>query len=202
MTEVVVTLSGASWKRVGLATCIVLLVGLLAAGPAYAATTRIEDTDSGWVYTGTWATVSNASHSGGTMHLNTGVTTPPGTAQISFTGTDVNLVFYGFRTYGIAAVSIDGGPDVLVDMYRANGTYQNVVPIATGLANTSHTLTIRNSGTRNPLASGFGFDVDAIDVTVPDPPVVSTPASSPWSIALGLVAAVGLVYVFMRRRTA
>ncbi len=116
---------------------------------------------------------------------------------------------------GWAAVSLDGGPEQLVDLYSpgnsTNGPtdpvtgvkFQQVLYSASGLTNGPHTLSVRVVGNNGTVgsASPWLVTVDAFDVTTPDPPVVSTSASSIWSLVLGGVFAIGLTAVVARRRT-
>jgi hypothetical protein len=90
-------------------------------GPALAATTRVDVTTSNTTFTlpNPWLESSPVGlpapgHFGGSVFYST---TTNGTATFSFTGTGVSLVAATWYNRGIAAVSVDGGAETLVDMY-------------------------------------------------------------------------------------
>jgi hypothetical protein len=64
---------------------------------------------------------------------------------------------------GIARISIDGGPPIDVDLYRAAWSYEQTVWTSALLAAGRHTITI-TSGGRNPLSTVSAIDIDAIDI--------------------------------------
>jgi MYXO-CTERM domain-containing protein len=163
-------------------------------------------------YQGTWQDSVLPGHSGGAVEYTNDGTPPVGQATFTFTGTGVDYIAAKWFNRGIAAVSLDGGPSVDVDLY-APGTsgdtntvaYKQVVYSKRNLSNGSHTLTVTYTGRFNPLAdpvSSYLITIDAFDVFDDPPPVVSTSASSPWSIGLLALVAVGLVVVLERRRRA
>lgn len=191
---------------------VVLLASLVFSSSALAATTRVDATTSNGTFTlpNPWLSSSPVGlpapgHFGGSVLYST---TTNGTATFTFTGTGVSLVYAKWFNRGIAAVSVNGGPETLIDMYAPGvsgdlGTVspQQVTPVASGLPDGPlHTLRIRVTGTRNPAATDNLINVDAFDVVTPDPPVVSTPASSLWSIGLGILAAGALAAVVARKR--
>lgn len=143
-------------------------------------------------------------HFGGSVFFSS---TLNATASFAFSGTEVSWVAAKWYNRGQAAVSVDGGPETTVDLYSA-GTgdlstvlTQQVVYTSSGLSDGPHTLTIRVLGTKQTASSDYLITIDAFDVTLPDPPpVVSSSASSLWSIALGVVIAVGLVGITLRKR--
>lgn len=207
---IIVIVGSTSRRRFGAFLAAILLAGLVVAPSAFAGTERVDATTSNCTFTlpNPW-TVSTPTgltppgHVGGSVFHSS---TTNGTLTFTFSGTGVALVYAKWHNRGIAAVSVDGGPETTVDMYAAGTSdlatvqTQQVFPVASGLSNGTHTLRVRVTGTRNPAASSVLVNVDAFDVTVPDPPVVNTFASSPWSIALGILFA-GAVVVFIRRRS-
>jgi len=188
---------------------LALLVGLIATTPLFAATTRVDATTSNTTFTlpNPWLVSSpGIDHFGGSVFYST---TTNGTATFAFEGTGIAIVYAKWLNRGIAAVSVDGGPETLVDMYApgiagnlATVQTQQVTQIASGLTNGPHTVTIRVTGTRNPASTDNLINIDAYDVTTPDPPVYSTPASSTWSILAGVVLAGLAMALVVRRRTA
>ena len=94
-------------------------------------------------------------------------TTPGATATFSFTGTAVSWIGARGTQSGIARVSLDGGSATTVDLYSPNQQIQAEVFRATGLADTTHTLTVEATGTQNPAAQNALVVVDAFEVTAP-----------------------------------
>ena len=75
----------------------------------------------------------------------------------------------------------------MVDTYSPTVKIQDVVFTATGLTDTSHTLTVAATGLKNPLSTSAQIVVDAFDVTTPgrryqeeDPAVVYSPGNWTW----------------------
>ena len=129
---------------------------------------------------------------------------PGATATLTFTGTGVDWIVSKWYNRGYAAVSLDGGPEPFVDLYApgipgdvSTVSYQQPAWFVRNLANEEHTLRIRVTGTGSASAvSPYLVTVDAFDVY--DYPVVSTPASSPWSVAL--IGMVGFAVAAATRR--
>jgi len=202
-------------RRVAVTFALLVLVAvLLITSTAFAAVTRYEETDPSVVKTGTWTSSPLPGHSAGAVDYTSDGTPPVGSATFSFTGTGVDYIAAKWFNRGFAAVSLDGEPAQDVDLYApgvsgdtSTVSYQQVVYSASGLADGPHTLTVTWTGRHNPAASGVAnylITIDAFDVTTPDPepPVVSTPASSPWSLVLlalvGVVGAAGAASVKKR----
>jgi hypothetical protein len=210
-TGVIVGTSTGLGRRIVSAFLLVLLGVLVAAAPVYAATERIDATTTNTTFAPSPWSVSTPTglpapgHFGGSVFFST---TTNATATFAFEGTGIAIVYAKWGNRGIAGVSVDGGPETLVDMYApgsgslATVQPQQVTQIASGLTNGPHTVTIRVTGTRNPASTDNLINIDAYDVTTPDPPVYSTPASSTWSIAVGALLALGVALVVSRRRTA
>src|SRR5207249_10971379 len=66
---------------------------------------------------------------------------------------------------GIARVSLDGVLVAAVDLYSSTEQIQAEVFAATGLADTSHTLTIEGTGQQNAASQNALIVVDAFEVT-------------------------------------
>jgi hypothetical protein len=125
--------------------------------------TRFQESSPSATYAGTWSQgVSFNFWSGETAALS-------GTAGVqatfTFTGTAVRWIgqhsFYG----GIANVLLDGVQVAQVDTFAlVQEEFQAVMYSATGLANTSHTLTIVGTGQKNALSQNTWVVVDAFDV--------------------------------------
>lgn len=204
--EVAVHIVARSLRRFASLALVVVLGTMLLAAPAFAAVDRVDATTANTTFTLPlqWSLSSpGIPHFGGSVY-HSSITNA--TATFVFEGTGLDLVYAKWHNRGIAAVSVDGGAEMMVDMY-APGTSdtatvqtQQVATIASGLPDGSHTLRVRVTGTRNPASSGNLVNIDAYDVHTPDP--VNTPASSAWSILIGAVLAGGVIVMFRRGRTA
>jgi hypothetical protein len=93
--------------------------------------------------------------------------TPGATVTLTFRGTAVSWSGARMPAGGIASVSVDGGVAIDVDTYSPTNKIQGVVFAATGLADSSHTLTIEATGRKNAASTGIQIVVDAFDVTTP-----------------------------------
>ena len=89
------------------------------------------------------------------------------TATLRFRGTGVSWIGYRGPDAGTAVVSIDGGTPTPIETYSPEIKVQEVVFTATGLADTSHTLTITVTGQKNAASSAAKVYVDAFDVMNP-----------------------------------
>ena len=126
--------------------------------------TRREETDPAVSYTAGWLQ-GNRDHpySEGTAAVST---IPGDRATFTFTGTSVSWIGFKGPQSGIARVILDGNVvEDSLDMYAANDAPQKTVFTLPGLSNTSHTLTIEATGSRNPASLGLSIVVDAFDVT-------------------------------------
>jgi beta-glucanase (GH16 family) len=113
--------------------------------------------------------------------------------QVQFSGTQID--FYGAKasSHGIAAVSIDGGAETLVDYYAPTRTDKALVYTSPVLASGTHTLKVRVTGTKNAGSSGYAVTADRADVwataqppSPPNPPtsLVATAQKQPGRIKL------------------
>jgi hypothetical protein len=84
--------------------------------------------------------------------------------QVSFTGTQVRLFGPRANLHGIAAVSIDGGPETMVDTYAAVRADDVLLWNSPVLASGSHTLKVRVTGSNNPKSSNSYIVADRVDV--------------------------------------
>jgi hypothetical protein len=91
--------------------------------------------------------------------------TPGAQAAFKFTGTAITWVGARGTQSGIARVFLDGSFVSEVDMYAPIEQIQADVFTATGLADTSHTLTIEVTGRKNHASETPLIVVDAFDVT-------------------------------------
>src|SRR5213082_916737 len=131
---------------------------------------RLQETDPAVTFAGSgWLQgVTGDEYSGGTV---AGSLTAGDQATLTFTGTGVRwLGELGPDNGGIARVFLDGAFMQEVDTYAPSpdpghhSTFQAEHFKATGLADTSHTLTIEVTGRQDPAAAKATVVVDAFDV--------------------------------------
>jgi hypothetical protein len=84
---------------------------------------------------------------------------------VRFSGTQAKLYVATAPWHGKAGVSLDGGPETTIDLYSA--TKADQVPLYTSPTVTqgTHTLTVRNLGTKNASSTGTYVTADRVDVT-------------------------------------
>jgi SpoIID/LytB domain protein len=131
------------------------------APPAPPVPNRYQQTNPFITYLGPWASASSTSASTGSY-----VYAYPAASQaiITFHGTGLSWLATTGRWYGIARISLDGGPTDYVDFYSATTLYQQEVYNTGPLADADHTLLIEPDGTKNALALGYVIDIDALDI--------------------------------------
>jgi hypothetical protein len=123
----------------------------------------IEETSTRISYGGAWAQENTQrSWSGGTAGLST---TAAATVTLNFTGTSVKWIGFRGPQTGIARVFLDGALAATVDTFAPSEQIRAAVFFASGLADTSHTLTIEVSGDKHSLSSGNAVVVDAFEIT-------------------------------------
>ena len=112
---------------------------------------RVEQTDPGFAWRGTWTLQSSALRSGGSWRYtaSTGAV-----AYVSFTGTDIGLISTKSSSYGIARITLDGGAPESADFYAPGALHQQTVWSKHGLAPGRHFLKIECSGTKNAPRAG------------------------------------------------
>jgi hypothetical protein len=86
------------------------------------------------------------------------------TVTLAFTGTQVKYYAVTAPSHGIAAVSIDGGTELNIDLYSTVKTGHVLKYTSGTLTAGSHTLKIRVTGTKNASSSGIVITVDRADV--------------------------------------
>lgn len=86
------------------------------------------------------------------------------TATFRFTGTQIALYSVRDTGNGIAAMSIDGGPEQLVDYHGDPRVGQHLNYLSPKLAAGGHTLRVRVTGTKNGSASWTAVSIDRADV--------------------------------------
>jgi hypothetical protein len=154
--------------RIGRAGLVVLSVSLALAAllnvPVYSqeSASRVEDSDAGFIYSGSWATVQEARASGGGFHQ---ARTAGAILTYTFSGPYVTWVFARGPNRGIARVVIDGQiREDNLDLYAATEQFQQTATWGGMQGDVSHVLRIEVTGTRNGAATDSLVDVDALIV--------------------------------------
>jgi hypothetical protein len=111
-------------------------------------------------YSSGWQVGKNGSTYGDDDHYTS---TAGRTVTMRFTGIGLSYWFSTAPHHGIAAVSIDGGPETRVDLYRSERRDKQAFWTSPELSRGEHQITIRATGTRNPGSSGSAITVDRID---------------------------------------
>nr|WP_245880428.1 glycoside hydrolase family 43 protein [Streptomyces zhaozhouensis] len=89
---------------------------------------------------------------------------PGATATFTFTGTRIALLSVEDTGNGIAAISVDGGPEERVDFHGPIRTGETVHYLSPRLPEGEHTLTVRVTGEHNPDSGGAFVSVDRAEV--------------------------------------
>jgi len=133
----------------------------LSSGPA-AALSFVEDNDLRVAYTGDFRALtglSTANYSNGTVQSGTG------SASFSCVScTQLGWLSATGPARGIAAVSVDGLPPTLVDLYTSTQVFQKTVWASGPLVAGPHTVRITGAG-KDPLSTSAVIEVDAIGLT-------------------------------------
>jgi hypothetical protein len=119
---------------------------------------RIEQSDSRLAYTGTWATLSNSSASGGTYKR---ASTSGASVIVNFYGVSLSWLATRGSTQGKALVSVDGGPEEKVDLYAPVAAYRQKVWEKAGLSLDDHQVKIRRDDAN---IAGKNINIDAVEV--------------------------------------
>ncbi|NQX67245.1 discoidin domain-containing protein [Paenibacillus alba] len=83
---------------------------------------------------------------------------------LRFTGTKVQLYGAKNNNQGIAAISIDDGPEALVDTYAPSRSDQQLLFESKSLMNQEHVLRIRVTGQKNASANNTFVSIDRADI--------------------------------------
>ena len=112
-------------------------------------------------FQGTWAQSNDVNCYEGNNYWSNSVD-----AYLLFKFTGTSLKYYSTKAgnIGIAAFSIDGGEDQMVDLYQANKEDQALVYEAVGLEPGMHELKVRVTGEKNAAASDCCIVADKIEV--------------------------------------
>jgi len=115
-------------------------------------------------YSGSW---SSGSQAGAYLGDNSWSGSTNASYQVRFNGTRADLYGAKAPNHGIAAVSIDGGAETLVDLYAATRTDNVRVYTSPTLLHGDHTIKVRVTGTKNAASTGVSITADRVDVAQP-----------------------------------
>ncbi len=122
--------------------------------------TLYDDGNAALTYSGSW---NHGTGYGGDYNASESFSNTTGNyMSVTFTGTSVFWVSNYNSNHGIATVYLDGTQVATVDSYSSSNLQQQILYQATNLTNTSHTLKIVVSGTKNAAASNYYVSIDAI----------------------------------------
>jgi hypothetical protein len=123
----------------------------------------INDTDSTVEYAGNWSSGSGCGNQcfWGNDHWS-GQTNA--SATIRFSGTKVALLSVLDTGNGIAAISIDGGPEQRIDYYSSIRVGEQLIYVSPTLPAGPHTLKVRVTGDKNPSSGSTVISLDRIEV--------------------------------------
>jgi SpoIID/LytB domain protein len=132
-----------------------------AAPPAPPVPNRYQQSNPYITYLGPWISGSTALASEGSF-----VYAYPAASQaiVRFHGTQLSLLANTSRWYGVARITLDGGPAVYADFYSATSLWHQVVYNTGVLADADHTLLIEPDGTKNAAAIAYMINIDALDI--------------------------------------
>ena len=127
--------------------------------------TSVEDTVQGsglaeFEYLGDWCHSEANVETGGSNSYNI---TPDDVVNLRFTGTRIRFYAVTGPNHGIAAASVDGGEERLMDMYSAERAAPVLLFESQNLPPGPHMLTIRVTGQWNPLSRYGWTTVDRVE---------------------------------------
>jgi hypothetical protein len=123
--------------------------------------TRLDQSDRHLGWRGRWLKASATAYTGGAAWY---ANSSGGSVTVAFNGAGLTLLGKKGPTYGIASVSLDGGPAVRVDLYNPTIVYQRAMYSVSFLKPGRHSVTLSWTGQKNPAATGTNVGLDAIDV--------------------------------------
>jgi|GEM_PF-1117071 len=84
--------------------------------------------------------------------------------EVTFAGTRLDLYGALSTNHGVAAISVDHGPEVLVDYYASSRRDMALIWSISGLRAGIHEVRVRPTETKNSASSGFAIAIDRIDI--------------------------------------
>jgi Pentapeptide repeats (8 copies) len=87
-------------------------------------------------------------------------------ATFAFQGTYIQLYLVKDPNHGITAVSLDGGPETIIDLYnKTRKGYQLMWSASNLTPGVTHSLKVRVTGTKNTKSTGYNTSIDAAVVS-------------------------------------
>jgi hypothetical protein len=84
--------------------------------------------------------------------------------SLKFLGTQVKYYAMKGQRHGIVGVKIDSGSEVMVDLYNPSYIGDQLVWASPMLSFGTHTITIRETGTKNSASAGYTLTVDRLSI--------------------------------------
>jgi lysophospholipase L1-like esterase len=132
-------------------------------------------------YSGAWTTCSGCDpHAVGLFGGGFSSSSSSGaTAQFQFTraaGGQVKLYLVKTAASGVAAISLNGGPETLVDLYAGSDRRYTAVWVSAPLSAGTHTLQVRVTGTKQAASAGTAVGIDRVELfgSAPSQPPTAT----------------------------
>ena len=120
-----------------------------------------QETDSRFVYLGTWKSIPAATASGKKIVVANAAGC---SVTVRFSGVGMTWIAKKSPAYGHAKVTVDGGAEQTVDLYSASTLWIQTVWDSGALSAGSHTVVISWTGQKSDGATGTNINVDAIVV--------------------------------------
>lgn len=132
---------------------------------------QVNDGDIGtsinqYQYTGNWLYGGEPGAYGGDNHWSN---TPDSTYQINFVGTQIDVYSIKAPVHGIAGISLDGGPEVLVDCYAPTRLENTLIYSSPSVSYGQHHLQVRVTGKQNPASQGSYVVADHVAIHSANP---------------------------------
>ncbi len=112
-------------------------------------------------FTGTWSAAGNEGSHNNDNHWTNVVNSA---YEVGFNGTQVKVYGKLDTNLGIAAISIDGGAETMVDCYNNHPTECVILYTSPVLTQGQHTVKVRVTGNMNALSTNSHIIADRIDV--------------------------------------
>ena len=142
---------------------LLLVLGVVLVLPAVdtalAASTYINDDNSGLYYSGSWTYASNSGYYNNDQHYSNST---GAYVEYTFTGSSIQWIGPKNIDCGISNVYIDGTFVTSVDLYATSWLKQQVLYSNTALSGGQHTIRIMVTNTKNASSSGYYSSIDVL----------------------------------------
>lgn len=103
--------------------------------------------------------------------------------KLKFNGTQLKLYAATANTHGIAAVSIDNGAEIYVDLYSVQRADNVLVYTSPVLSRGQHTLKVRVTGMKNRSSKGLNITADRVNIASNTPQTGTNIALNKYSFS-------------------